>query len=278
MELNKTKVKHFLNKMLGMKVGTQRRLFAHFASNLEETIKKAKDEETYEDGVVDIRGQSVGIAHGWPVRLGIDPVSNVPLEHLKLNIDAGIDYETALKRLKHKAASNPGGKLFEGEGFYKSRKKLPCREKEGDRFYALLLQMPRSEYAMSYNKPIFKVIYPNIGLCKAKTVAQFTSVYGMGWEKVDDESARRGWTINFNVAKDTCTSKFCLSTSRCRSMRDNPACWAPYCMDTLRVHSQHMLGGAVLPFWNVIAAAAGSKSRKTRSGEVKEVTLPPRTC
>ena len=35
MVLNKTKVKHFLNRMLGMPVGTQRRIFAHFAANLE---------------------------------------------------------------------------------------------------------------------------------------------------------------------------------------------------------------------------------------------------
>ena len=41
---DKLSVKHFLNRMLGMKVGVQNRVFGHFTSELDAKIKKAKEE------------------------------------------------------------------------------------------------------------------------------------------------------------------------------------------------------------------------------------------
>ena len=111
---DKLSVKHFLNRMLGMKVATprprpppptlnphphptrtptstrtltatlascqvsvQNRVFGHFTSELDAKIKKAKDDHKFDDGVVDIRGNAVKIEPGYPKRMGEDPMSKV---------------------------------------------------------------------------------------------------------------------------------------------------------------------------------------------------------
>ena len=74
-------VKKFLNRLLGMPVEMQNRVFAHFSANFEFEVKKAKEEHKFDEGVVDIRGD-VHIQPGYPVVLETDQTSGVALQHV----------------------------------------------------------------------------------------------------------------------------------------------------------------------------------------------------
>ena len=99
---DKLSVKHFLNRMLGMKVGVQNRVFGHFTTELDAKIKKAKEEHKFDDGVVDIRGNAVKIEPGYPKRMGEDPMSKVELRVVKVGVDRGITFAHATHLLQEK--------------------------------------------------------------------------------------------------------------------------------------------------------------------------------
>ena len=99
----------------------QNSIFSHFAAELEEQIKKAKENDAFDEGVVDIRGESITLAAGYPMQLAKDAVSGVALQHNLLKVDRGISFDKALGMLAAKAASNPNGELLHGEGFYRSK-------------------------------------------------------------------------------------------------------------------------------------------------------------
>ena len=77
-------VKGFLNKMLGVTTDTQNLIFSHFATELDEIVKKAKQDDKFDEGVVDIRGESISVAAGFPKQLAIDQLSGVQLNQVRL--------------------------------------------------------------------------------------------------------------------------------------------------------------------------------------------------
>ena len=118
MTQEKLQVKHFLNRKLGMSIAAQGRVFAHFNAELEYRIEQAKKDDKYDDGVVDMRGEKITFAPGYPLVLASDPLSKVPLHHYKLNLDRGLSYERACEMLDAAANDNPSKQLKYGEGFY----------------------------------------------------------------------------------------------------------------------------------------------------------------
>ena len=60
-----TSVKTFLNRLLGMRVRMQKRIFGHFTALLDDEVRTAKQEGVYDDGVVDISGQCT-VERGYP--------------------------------------------------------------------------------------------------------------------------------------------------------------------------------------------------------------------
>ena len=58
---DKGSVKGFLNRLLGMCVKMQNKVFDHFMAILEEKVRVAKQNGEFDDGVVDIRGESVKV-------------------------------------------------------------------------------------------------------------------------------------------------------------------------------------------------------------------------
>ena len=117
--------------LLGVTVHVQNLIFSHFAAALDEQIKIAKQNDKFDEGVVDIRGESLSIADGFPVALATDRSSGVALMHHKIDVDRGISYERALELLADKASNNPDGARYKAEGFYRSSRYIapslsPC--------------------------------------------------------------------------------------------------------------------------------------------------------
>ena len=74
----------FLNRLLGLPVQMQNWIFSHFSAELDEQVKMAKQNDKYDEGVVDIRGESITIADGYPATLATDRSSGVGLVYQKL--------------------------------------------------------------------------------------------------------------------------------------------------------------------------------------------------
>ena len=64
-------------------------------------MKKARHDDKYDEGVVDIRGESVSIADGYPVTLAT--TVGVGLVHFRINVDRGISFDRAVEMLQAKA-------------------------------------------------------------------------------------------------------------------------------------------------------------------------------
>ena len=89
---DKISVKKFLNRLLGLPVGMQNKLFNHFSALLDLKVKEAKDTGQFDDGAVDVRGE-LTVRRGSPRTLATDPLTNVRLQHYTVDVDRGMCYE-----------------------------------------------------------------------------------------------------------------------------------------------------------------------------------------
>ena len=242
-DMDKVTVKTFLNRLLGLPIRTQNLLFSHFAAELDEQIKKAKEEDKFDEGVVDLHGESLSVAAGYPHALANDPSSGVELWLHRIDVDRGISYERALEMVDAKKAANPDGALGKAEGFYRSEKSILGREKEGLHGHMILLQRPVKAFALN-PVPIFKVVRPSTGLGKDTSLKDVAYLY----KKVEDhELLRKTWTRLYDDARTVCSHG-----PNCKEKREKGDCKVG-----LRIQSKFVLSGAVLPFWEQMQQAVG---------------------
>ena len=210
-------------------------------ANLEYEIKKAKDEDKFDDGVVDLRGQSIAVEPTYPRKMGTDSMSHVDLQHFRLGVARGVSHELAKEMLAKKAAANPEGKPLPGEGIYVSKRPLMGRERDGIKAHALLLQKPIRAFALNPT-PTFKVIRPGTGLGAPVVLREFTS--DGRYKLAETDEAFKGWTACYKQAERYCShGPNCALGAKCTVGR--------------MVQKENVLTGAVLPFWNEIQRAVG---------------------
>jgi len=250
-------VKKFLNRILGMPVGLQNKIFSHFTANLEYEIKVAKENHKYDEGIVDIRGEAVRIEAGFPKTLAEEASKHIELSHFRLGVDRGVSFEKACAMLEEKRKLNPEGKLLPHEGFHRSNRSVIGREKEGVKSYALLLQKPIPPYALN-PVPIFKVYRPATGLGATVCWSDFGG--GGRFTGVSSDDAIKGWTKLYNDSMSIC--------SHGPNFKHGASCTVGR-----RVESRHILTGSVLPYWAHIQKVVGfqvvgndARTQKTGTG------------
>ena len=111
---------------------------------------------SFDEGVVDIRGESISLMAGYPETLATDGATSVGLIHHKLAVDRGISFGRASQILSEKAALNETAAPYQHEGFYRSRRHYQGREAEGLKACAMLVQVPTRAFALNA-VPLFKV-------------------------------------------------------------------------------------------------------------------------
>ena len=247
----KVDVKGFLNRLLGMSVEMQNLIFSHFAAQLDEEIRIAKENDKFDEGVVDVRGEAIKLSGGYPETIATEKSTGVKLEAYRLDVDRGISYDKAIELLNDKGASNDGGQLMRGEGFYRSRRPMTGREKDDVRGYTLLLQKKVSAFALNA-VPIYKVYRPATGLGAPCDLQEFTS--GGRYQRVDPVMAQKGWKRLYADGLHMC-------------------CHGPNCKDKAvclmgrREQPVFIVTGAVLPFWTFIQQTVGYKVISTANAE-----------
>ena len=248
--------KSFLNRLLGVPVALQNLIFSHFAAELDHQVKLAKENDKYDEGVVDIRGESISVASGFPVQLATDRVSGVALTHTKIQVDRGISHARAVELLGAKAASNQEGTLLKVEGFYRSRKPLIGREKEDLRGFAILIQKPVPTFALNHT-PVYKVYRPSTGLGANTSLSDFT--FGGRFQKVDEELAKKPWARAYNDALTVCShGPNCKNKATCTVGKRN--------------EEKHVISGSVLPYWQYIQNIVGYSYSEGARGSTKKTS------
>ena len=95
----KAVVPKFLNRILGLEVSRQQKLFDYFARTLERMIRAAKRDGKYAQGIQTVDGRSVEFER--PAKaLHVTTPSPFPIECHTVVADVGMDFETAQKMLE----------------------------------------------------------------------------------------------------------------------------------------------------------------------------------
>ncbi len=120
--LTRRTARSFLNRLLGVEVDLQFQLFTYFSDTFDARIAVAKSSGKWDDGVVSLKAESITACDGFPSRIHSCPSSGAETHVLKLALDRGVPFETAVKRLKEfEADAQAMGRVFAPQnGFYKS--------------------------------------------------------------------------------------------------------------------------------------------------------------
>ena len=193
-----------------------------------------------------------------------DPISGVPLLHFKLDVDRGLSFKRAMEMLDEKAKSNETGKLYPREGFYVSRKAIVGREKEGRdgvKGLAFLIQRPMSAFAVpSTYIHTYGIHRPNTGLGMTNSFERFTEGHPPRFSKLTPEAAKDKWEALYRDGLRMCShGPNCKHGSRCTVGK--------------RVQQQHLICGAVIPFWAVIKEHLEYQNQGNRDGSFRMVKV-----
>ena len=229
------KVKTFLNRILGIQVDLQNQIFALFSDLLQAHIRVAKQNNSYDEGIVDIAAQNVVVRQ--ETELYRDKRSNAPTSMVHVQGDRGVSFEQALTLLQEQlayAAANENKKKGEAPtqaGFYRNH-----REVNNPSFILILRKMTVGQGKNRYIR-----VAPGTG---HHNNDEHISDIVKTWSKVHDpEVARNFWEKQYKFAKDNCGHK---------KISANNACPGPHCDWKKRMKDYYLLCGLVLPFWNVM--------------------------
>eukprot|EP00941_MAST-03F_sp_MAST-3F-sp1_P001903 g1903.t1 len=179
------KVKLFLNRLLGIPARWQSVLFGIFQLKLEDNVRRAKAEGTYNNGVADIHGIAKESTNSNDsVVIFTDRTSNATARVRTFFIDRGVSFSDAVDRM------NNAKDTSDIAGFYKSKKKIAGR-------HLVALAIPSAD---SVHKVL--MVRPNTGPGRTKrSVEMLLSVY----QRVTPEEAESNWNEIYNSLQYNCT-------------------------------------------------------------------------
>jgi hypothetical protein len=119
-ERHHSNVGMFLNRIQSLPVSRQNLLFAYFTACFEIITAEARAAGTYDSGVADMRATHVRL--DGMEEVGTDMNSGVRTVLTKVELDRGVDWDTAVAKLGEREGEDDGGEaLPRGTGFYRSK-------------------------------------------------------------------------------------------------------------------------------------------------------------
>ena len=220
-------VRRFLNRLLGVPVLRQNILFGLFADTLNATIKAAKIEGTYTEGVNQLCGQNIAV-HGKPNQLVLtEPFHGARLCKTNFVTDRGMAWDQAF--LLYKARGN----RYPRDGFWFKKKQW-----YGKPEIVLALTAPGTDELE------MEVYRPNMG--QVNNVPRFEFIHEN--TRIDDTDP--GWFIGSGKAKEAWdfiydyTEFGCRHYGRCQTVRSGGKCfWGS------RAERCCIINGAVVTMW-----------------------------
>ncbi|GMH45404.1 hypothetical protein BSKO_13361 [Bryopsis sp. KO-2023] len=111
-------ISRFLNRLLGIQPEQQKIIFGYYLDILQDTIKAAKRDGRYDNGIKDITSKKMEFI-GTPDVISTQDWGGKTL-HYKVMVDRGVDYESAQEKLKKSLEQINGAD--QANGFYRTRR------------------------------------------------------------------------------------------------------------------------------------------------------------
>mmetsp|Transcript_11231 Transcript_11231/g.27797 ORF Transcript_11231/g.27797 Transcript_11231/m.27797 type:complete len:1266 (+) Transcript_11231:163-3960(+) len=217
----KSLLRTFLNRILGVPVKLQNQIFSLFQDLLQAHIRVAKMNNTYDEGIVDIAATAVNLVSEEVIYR--DSKSEAPTILAHIQGDRGVSFEQAVKLLQAQLdKADPSNQA----GFY-------CNNKDVNSYMLVL----RKE-TVGQGKNRYIRVMPGTGhhyndehitdICK-------------NWTKSTDVKAKEAWKRVYDYAE-----------KKCGHAASNLSCLGAKCTFKKRMKSYYIVTGLVLPFWDVM--------------------------
>ncbi|XP_075983440.1 protein strawberry notch isoform X2 [Anticarsia gemmatalis] len=227
----------FLNRILGMPVELQNRLFKYFTDTLAAVMEQARRSGRFDLGILDLGSTGERVRRVRCVRfVRRHATGRAPVELHTVHSERGMDWAEALDKWSELTGAK--------EGFYLSQ------QARNNKYTAVLCAAVHSstkKEKLTKKDLMFQIYRPNTGLqIRLESLAEIEKKY----RKVESKDAESWWRAQYTASQRVCSHAYWRSV--CRNASD--------CEVGLRVRTHHVLAGSVLAVWarveHVLAARA----------------------
>lgn len=254
----------FLNRILGMPVDLQNRLFKYFTDTLTAVMEQAKRSGRFDLGILDLGSAGERVTRVRCLRfVRRHATGRAPVELHTVHSERGMDWAEALE----KWSELNGAK----EGFYISQQ---ARNNKNTAVLCVAVQTNSKKEKLTKKDLMFQIYRPNTGLqLRLESLAEIEKKY----RKVESTEAESWWRAQYQASRSVCSHAYWRGA--CRNAAD--------CEVGLRVRTHHVLAGSVLAVWarveHVLAARTHHNKMqvvriKTDDGLKIVGTLIPKNC
>ncbi|XP_017785168.1 PREDICTED: protein strawberry notch isoform X2 [Nicrophorus vespilloides] len=259
----------FLNRILGMPVDLQNRLFRYFTDTLAEIVTQAKRSGRFDLGILDLGAGGENVKRVKTVTfVRKHATGTAPTELHTVHVERGMSWDEAIDKWAELAGPK--------EGFYVSHQ---VRNNKHTAILAVAVDTGTKKKSESKKDQLFYVHRPNTGLqFRQESLADLEKKY----KKVQSDEAQEAWQSQYDSSVSTCSHAYWRGN--CRNVNLGHDCEVG-----LRRRTYHVVSGSVLSVWSrvegVLAAKNGSHNNKmqvirlrTDDGLKIVGTLIPKNC
>ncbi|XP_011297794.1 protein strawberry notch isoform X2 [Fopius arisanus] len=257
----------FLNRILGMPVDLQNRLFKYFTDTLAAIVTQAKKTGRFDMGILDLGTSGENVKRVKTFRfVRKHSTGTAPTELHVVHVERGMAWAEATDKWAELVGSK--------EGFY-----LSHQVRNGKQTAILAVAVENGKKKGEGKKDQLYMVYrPNTGLqLRQETLGELEKKY----KKVSSDEAEPHWTQQFEASVDTCSHAYWRGN--CKNVTLGMDCEVG-----LRRRSYNVLAGSVLSVWSrvesILAARSGHNSKmqvirlRTDDGLKVVGTLIPKAC
>ncbi|XP_053616907.1 protein strawberry notch [Plodia interpunctella] len=235
----------FLNRILGMPVELQNRLFKYFTDTLTAVMEQAKRSGRFDLGILDLGSAGESVRRARCVRfLRRHATGQAHVELHTVHSERGMDWAEALEKW-----SSHSGTL---DGFYLSQQP---RNNKHTAVLCLSVSVSQKHDKLHKREHMFQIYRPNTGLqLRLESLAEIEKKY----KKVDSLEAETSWRAQHEASVRVCSHAYWRGV-----------CRAADCEVGLRRRTYHVLSGSVLGVWARCEALLSARSLHNRMQVVR---------
>ncbi|XP_011502559.1 PREDICTED: protein strawberry notch [Ceratosolen solmsi marchali] len=261
-------ISKFLNRILGMPVDLQNRLFKYFTDTLHDIIFQAKRTGRFDMGILDLGASGESVRRTRLFRfLRKHATGTAPTELHVVQVERGMTWSEASERWAELTDVR--------EGFYLSHQ---IRNGKQTAILAVAVHSTGKKKSERKKDQLYMLYRPNTGLqLRQETIVELEKKY----KKVSLEDAEIHWMQQYEASVNTCSHAYWRGN--CKNVNLNMDCEVG-----LRRRSYNVLAGSVLSVWSrvesILATRIGHNSKmqvvRLRTDDSFKIvgTLIPKSC
>lgn len=257
----------FLNRILGMPVDLQNRLFKYFTDTLNAIVTQAKKTGRFDMGILDLGTSGENVKRVKLYRfLRKHATGKAPTELHVVHVERGMSWAEALDKCSELTGSK--------EGFYLSHQ---IRNGKQTAILAVVVDTGKKKSESKMHQ-LYMVYRPNTGLqLRQETLAELEKKY----KRVSSDEAEPHWSQQYEASKDTCSHAYWRGNCKNATLGMD-------CEVGLRRRTYNVLSGSVLSVWSRVESILATRSAHNSKMQVVRLrtdeglkivgTLIPKSC